>query len=364
MKKKIAIIINNDIGLYNFRKELLERLIQKKYKVIILLPKGEKIKDLQRMGCIFEELYIDRRGTNPFKDLKLLMELRKKVIKIRPDIILTYTIKPNIYGGIISQLLGIPYIANITGLGSVLENPGILQKIAVWMYRVALKNANCVFCQNKENFLFVKNKGLTKKKVRLLPGSGVNLQNFFLQEYPPDGILKFVFVSRIMKEKGINEYLEAATKIKQKYPDTQFHICGFCEEEFTEKLEKFQLEEIVEYHGMVSDIGQILKDMHCVILPSYHEGMSNALLEGAATGRPLIASDIPGCRECLQNQKSGFLVKPRDARDLTEKIEQFIQISYAEKKKMGLASRIWVEQHFDRDKVVDTYIQEIQGGIA
>lgn len=362
MKKKIAIITNNDVGLYNFRKELLEKLIQENFEVVILLPKGEKIPELQEMGCIFQELHIDRRGTNPIRDFKLLVGIRKKLIQIKPDIILTYTIKPNIYGGMVARLLHIPYIANITGLGTALEKTGLLQFITVRMYRIALKKAVCIFCQNRENRKFLKNRKITAGKVRLLPGSGVNLQRFAFQEYPKEGILKFAFISRVMREKGIREYLEAAQAIQQKYPDTQFHICGFCEDEFENELKEMQRNKTIEYHGMVSDIQHVLKDMYCVVLPSYHEGMSNALLEAAAAGRPLIASDVPGCRECLQDEKSGFLVKAKDTKDLTEKVEKFIRIPHDEKKEMGLASRKWVEQHFDRQQVVDAYMEEIRGG--
>ncbi len=364
MKKKIVIITNYDIGLYNFRRELLEKLLQEGHVVTILLPDGEKVKDMQIMGCIFEELEINRRGKNIIQDFKLFVGIVRKLMRIKPDIVLTYTVKPNIYGGMAARLLHIPYIANITGLGSALENSGLLQKITLRMYRTALKRAVCVFCQNKENLKFIKNRKVTRAKVRLLPGSGVNLRQYSLMEYPPDTGLKFVFVSRVMEEKGINEYIEAAKVIKQKYSDTQFHICGFCEEEFVERLEKLQREGIIEYHGMVRDIRQVLKDVHCVVLPSYHEGMSNALLEAAATGRPLIASDIPGCRECFKDREGGLLIKPKDAIDLERKIEEFIEIPYDEKKKMGLAARSLVEQHFNRDEVVDTYMKEIRGGRA
>lgn len=364
MKKKIAVIANNDLGLYNFRKELLERLLREGYAVTILLPDGEKVRDMQAMGCAFEELAVDRRGTNPFRDFKLFLGIIRKLMRIRPDTVLTYTVKPNIYGGMAARLLHIPYIANITGLGSALETPGLLQKITMRMYRTGLKKAGCVFCQNKENLRFVKRRKITGEKVRLLPGSGVNLRHFSLQAYPPDGTLEFVFVSRVMKEKGINEYLEAARMTRKKYPNTRFHICGFCEEEFAGRLKKLQAEGLIEYHGLVTDIRQVLKDMHCAVLPSYHEGMSNALLEAAATGRVLIASNIPGCRECLKDREGGFLVKPGDAGDLAKKMEKFIRIPYEGKRKMGLKARTWVEGHFDRNLVVDAYMQEIQDSLG
>lgn len=359
--KKVAVLANNDVGLYNFRKELLKSLVDEHYEVHLLLPYGERIEKLQEIGCIYYEVPIDRRGTNPVKDFKLFLRFRKLLREIKPDIVLTYTIKPNIYGGIAARFLKLPYIANITGLGSAMESPGVLQLLTIWLYRMGLKKAQCVFCQNQGNMKFVQEKKLVKDNVKLLPGSGVNIQDFSLQEYPDDTSVKFVFVARIMREKGAEEYFEAAEIIKNKYPQTEFHICGFCEEDYIEKLEELQNKEIVQYHGMLQDVKDVLKEMHCVVLPSYHEGMSNVLLEGAATGRPLIATDVPGCRECLRNEISGYLVKPQSVEDLVDKMESFLRISWDDKKKMGLEARDWVEKHFDRQQVINAYMSEIKG---
>lgn len=357
-------IANNDVGLYNFRKELLDSLIKEGYEVAILLPEGDRIAQLQSMGCAFYELPIDRRGTNPIKDFRLFIRIRKMLMQIQPDIVLTYTIKPNVYGGMSARMLHIPYVANITGLGTAVEYPGILQFITIHMYRIALKKAQCVFCQNAENMEFVKNRKLAGGIIRLLPGSGVNLQHFTYQEYPDDETLKFVFISRIMKEKGINEYLGAAEALKKKYPKIQFHICGFCEEEFEDRLKKLQQEEVIIYHGMIQDVRVVLKDMHCVVLPSYHEGMSNVLLEAAATGRPLIATDVAGCRECLEDGKSGFLVRAGSTEDLIDRMESFIKLSFDERMKMGLESRQRAERLFDRKQIIDIYMDEIKKGAA
>ena len=364
MKKKVAVLANNDVGLYNFRKELLKRLVDEDYKVYLLLPYGERVEKLKEMGCIYYEVPIDRRGTNPVKDLKLLVRFRKLLSEIKPDIVLTYTIKPNIYGGIAARTLKMPYIANITGLGTAMEKPGMLQLLTRWLYCMGLKRAQCVFCQNQRNMEFIQEKKIAGKSLKLLPGSGVNLQEFALQEYPIDSSIKFVFVARVMKEKGADEFLQAAEIIRKKYPQTEFHICGFCEEDYIERLEELQNKEVVHYHGMVQNVKDILREMHCVVLPSYHEGMSNVLLESAATGRPLIATDIPGCRECIQNEISGYLVAPRNVEDLTGKIEKFLQIAWDNKKKMGLEARRWVERYFDRQQVIEAYMSEIKGEIG
>lgn len=359
--KKIAVLANNDVGLYNFRKELLKSFVDENYEVYLLLPYGERVEKLKEIGCIYYEVPIDRRGTNPVKDFKLFLRFRKLLSEIKPDIVLTYTIKPNIYGGLAARTLKLPYIANITGLGSAMESPGILQLLTIWLYRIGLKSAQCVFCQNQGNLEFIQEKKLVQNSIKLLPGSGVNLQDFSFQDYPDDTTVKFIFVARIMREKGADEYFQAAEIIRKKYPQTEFHVCGFCEEDYKEKLEELQNKEIVQYHGMVQNMKDILKEMHCVVLPSYHEGMSNVLLEGAATGRPLITTDIPGCRECLQNEISGYLVEPQSAEDLTDKIEKFLEISWENKKKMGLEARNWVEKHFDRQRVIDAYMGEIRG---
>lgn len=360
--KKVAVLANNDVGLYNFRKELLKKLIDERYEVHLLLPYGERVEKLREMGCVYHEVPIDRRGTDPVKDFRLFLRFRKLLSEIKPDIVLTYTIKPNIYGGLAARMLKLPYVANITGLGSAMEKPGMIQMLAIWLYRIGLKRAQCVFCQNQENLEFIKEKRIAKDNIKLLPGSGVNLQDFSLQEYPDDTSVKFVFIARIMREKGADEYFQAAEIIRKKYPQTEFHICGFCEENYIEKLEKLQNKGIIQYHGMVQNIKEVLKEMHCVVLPSsYHEGMSNVLLEGAATGRPLIATDVPGCRECLRNEISGYLVKPQSVEDLVDKMERFLRISWDNKKKMGLEARDWVEKYFDRQQVINAYMSEIKG---
>lgn len=237
--KEVVILSNHHAYTYNFRKEIIERLLEENYKIYIVLPYGEKVELLKEMGCEFIDLPLDRRGMNPLKDLKLLYNYFKIIKKIRPSAILSYTIKPNVYGGIVSRILKIPFFPNITGLGTAFEKESVLQKILITMYRVAYKNADCIFFQNKENQDFFKQKNISIRKSKLIPGSGVNTEYFSLLPYPNSETIEFVFISRIMKEKGIDQYLEAATYIKGKYPNTQFHVLGFCEEDYEEKLSYF-----------------------------------------------------------------------------------------------------------------------------
>lgn len=366
---KILILANNDVGLYKFRKELIEELLNpgcyisgrsdKPCKVFIALPDGVFIPELKNLGCIFINTPIDRRGTNPKTDLKLLIHYRYILKKIKPNIVLGYTIKPNIYGGIACAEKNIPYICNITGLGTAIENKGVIQKITLLLYKIALKKAKYVFFQNQSNMEFFCKKHICIGKYDVLPGSGVNIKSLLLQTYPK-GKLKFVFVGRLMKEKGIEEYLYAAKKIKRKYSDTEFHICGFCEEEYLQRIKELQEKNIVIYHGMVSDMEAIYREMSCIVLPSYHEGMSNVLLEAAATGRPAIASRISGCKEIIEHEKTGYLFERKNIEQLCEMIEKFLHLSYEEKTAMGLAARKKVEKSFDRTIIVKKYLEVVK----
>lgn len=350
---------NHDVVIYNFRHEIIERLLQDGYKVGVVLPYGEKVELLKKEGCFFFETKVDRRGTSIWKDAKLFFTYYKLLRQEKPDIILTYTIKPNIYGSLAAGIQKIPCIVNITGLGSAVENEGIMKKISLSLYKLALRNVNYVFFQNQSNRnLFIK-RHICVGKHDLLPGSGVNVKRQSLQKYP-EGKTKFVFVGRLMREKGIEEYLYAARVMKQNYPDTEFHICGFCEEAYLQKVKELQEKKIVTYHGMVQDMRDIYREMSCIVLPSYHEGMSNVLLEAAATGRPGIASRIPGCEEIIEHGKTGYLFERKSREQLCETIEKFLCLSYEERANMGLAARRKMEKDFDRKIIVNKYMDVIK----
>jgi glycosyltransferase involved in cell wall biosynthesis len=359
VNKKILFLVNHDVAIYNFRLELVERLLKDGYEVYISSPYGERIDDLVKLGCKYLPVEIDRHGINPLYEIKLLQYYKNIIRKISPIVVLSYTIKPNIYGGMAAKSLKTPLIANITGLGIAVENKGLLQKFILLLYRFAFHGAYCIIFQNKENKQFFIDHNLKLKNTLLLPGSGVNLEHFAMIPYPESSATEFVFISRIMKEKGIEEYLSAAKQIKQKYPNTKFHICGFCDGAYENILSEYEKKDIIIYHGMVRDIREILKNTHCTILPSYFEGMSNALLESAASGRPVIASNISGCKETFVENLSGFSVKARDAEDLANKIEKFINLSYEEKKMMGQNSRNKMEKEFDRQIIVEEYMKQI-----
>ena len=358
---KVMIFANNDIGLYKFRKELIEKLVQDN-EVIMCLPNGEYIKDLKKLGAKFIPCtLLERHGTNPIKELKLLSWYKKILRKYRPDIVFTYTIKPNVYGGMACASLKIPYVVNVTGLGTAVEKSGLMQIITVNLYKLGVRKAQKVFFQNTENRDFMINKGVIKGAYDLLPGSGVNLSNYTVSEYPTGNTVDFVFVSRIMKEKGIDQYLDAAKVIRKKYPETRFHICGFCEQAYEEELRKSDKDGVIIYHGLVKDMAAIYQQMSCTIHPTYYpEGLSNVLLESAASGRPIITTNRSGCREVVDNGVNGYVVEEKNSKDLIEKIEMFLSKSVEERKQMGLAGRRKVEKEFDRQIVIDKYLSEVQ----
>lgn len=357
---KILILANYDLGLYKFRKELIQELL-KKHEVYISLPNGEYVSNLVEIGCKFINTPINRRGTNPISDYKLLLDYINIIKKIKPTVVLTYTIKPNIYGGIACRLIKTPYITNVTGLGTAVEEVSLLQTITVFLYKVALKKANTIFFQNSENKdFFIENK-IVNENIKLIPGSGVNLKYFRSMEYPNADTTEFVFISRIMKEKGIEQYLDAAEYIRNKYPDTRFHICGFCEQDYEDTLNELNENGIIIYHGLVRDVREIIKNTHCTIHPTYYpEGLSNVLLESSACARPIITTNRSGCREVVDNGINGYIVEQKNSQDLIDKIESFLKLSHKEKKNMGLSGRKKVEREFDRQIVVEAYIEELE----
>ena len=358
--RKILVISNVTSGLYNFRYELIQRLVQE-FEVFIMANDNGRADEFTKLGCTFIETGFDRHSINPVKEVKLFSMYIKLIRNVRPDIVLTYTIKPNIYAGMVCALLGIPYIANITGLGTAVEKGGIIQKIAIILYKIGLRRAQMVFFQNSENRDFMLNHGIIKGAYGTIPGSGVNLQKYKPLEYPNGETTDFVFIGRIMKEKGIDQYIDAAKYIRGKYPQTRFHICGAFEENYGEQIKEFQDSGIILYHGVVKDMISLYQIASCTIHPSYYpEGLSNVLLESCACARPIITTNRAGCREVVDDGVNGFICKQKDSEDLIKQIEKFIALPYEKKKQMGLAGRAKVEKKFDRNIVVEAYLKEIE----
>lgn len=357
---KIVFIGNTDFAIYNYRYEFLKRLISDGHSVTVITPEGQYVQEMKEMGCDYYEVAIDRHGTNPIKDLKVIKIYKKLFKQITPDYVLSYTIKPNIYGAIACKKLGIPCIPNVTGLGTAVENKGWKQKLTLMLYKIAFKKVKTIFFQNAENMQFFIDHALYPEKHKLLPGSGVNLERFALMEYPSDETVNFVFVSRLMKEKGIEQYLDAAEVITAKHPNARFHICGFCEKEYEDRLGAITQNPQVIYHGMVKDMVEVLREMHCTVHPTFYpEGLSNVLLESLSTGRPIITTDRAGCREVVEDGVNGYIVKQQDSADLIEKIEKFLSLTNDERRELGLAGRAKVEREFDRQIIIEKYLEEM-----
>lgn len=359
--KSILILTNNIGGLHSFRKEVVKAALDAGYDVYISEPDDdERVNYFKEIGCHIIKTVFDRRGMNPLADMKLMFQYRKLMKQLRPLVVLSYTIKPNVYGGIACRLTGTPQLANVTGLGDAIENGGWLQKLTVGLYKYGIGKSKRVFFQNQANRDFCLKHGVADDKSIVLPGSGVNLTYHSYQEYPADGIIKFLFVARLLKDKGTDEFFEMAQTIKAKYPQTEFQILGWVEGDYKQQLDCLVKEGVVNYLGSTSDVRPFLKDVHCNIMPSYHEGLSNVNLESAANGRPVITTDVPGCRETVDEGVSGFLVKVKDAQSLIEGVEKFLSLSYEQKKQMGMEGRKKVEREFDRQMVIDAYMKEIK----
>lgn len=363
---KVIILTNNCGGLISFRKEVLEALVQNNYEVVVIAPPSSDIElkkeqEIKEIGCrIINSKNLARRGMNPMKDLALLHEYYKILKREKPEVVLTYTIKPNVYGGLACSWLGIPYIVNITGLGTAVDNPGALQKLTVILYKLALRKAVCIFFQNTGNENFFRKYNINNSKHRLIPGSGVNIAKHSPQPYGSVGPAKFYFVSRLMKQKGIEEYFAAAEHFKKDNKNLEFHILGRCEENYEERLKDLENKGLIIYHGLQGDVRPFYKDASCLIHPTFYpEGMSNVVLEAASTARPVITTRRHGCMEAVEEGVTGFLFEERDTQGLITQINKFLAMSIEERAEMGRKARLKMEREFDRQIVVETYLDEI-----
>lgn len=365
-RKKYMIFTNHSYMLWQFRRELIQALLEKG-SVILVMPFVGHEYDFRGLGCKCINIRLDRRGINPKTDIALFKRYLKLLKQEHPDMVVTYSIKPNIYGGFACEKSGIPYCSNVQGLGTAFQKRGLAQVVGL-MYMVALKNAKTVFFENKSNaYEFIYRRIVGKERVKVLNGAGVNLEYFAYKEYPnEENGIHILYLGRIMREKGIDELFQAAKQIKKKYGDRLiFDLVGFFEDEYKDTVEKLVKEGVIVFHGFQEDPRPYYEKAHCVVLPSYHEGMSNVLLEAAATGRCIIASDIPGCREAVEDGVSGYLVKVRDNEDLTDKIELFLEgddvISAEKRRNMGWRGRIRMQKRFDKKRVVAESVRGIEG---
>lgn len=361
--KKAVMLINDTTYAFNLRGAIIEKLINEKFEVVIVGQLIEHQDKLKTMGARLIGVETGRHGTNPFSDLHLMHTYKKILKNEKPNIVLTYNIKPNVYGGMVCQKLKIPYFPNITGLGTPVENPGKLQKLTILLYKLGVAGGTCVFFQNEDNKKFFEQHHMLKKgtKTRVLPGSGVDLKEHPMLPWTDDGKLHFLFAARVMKEKGIDLFLAAAHKFANK--DVIFDICGICDDEHYKTI--LNNEKCAVYHGEQRDMTPFYKQCSCFLYPSYYpEGMSNVLLEAVASGRPVIAANRAGCRETLDDGITGFLVPINNESAVIDATNKIIKMNSNERKSMGQRGSMKIRKEFDRQLVVDAYWEEIQKALG
>ena len=362
---KILILANHYLTLRVFRRELIQKLSES-HEVVISIPDDEQeyMDELRSFGARLVYLKnMDRRAINPVEDLKLIREYNQLLKSEKPDKVITYTIKCNIYGALACKLQKIPCYSNVTGLGTAFNNGGMLKLITSKMYKFSMNKVEKVFFENVGNEKTVLDMKIFRpEQTYVLNGAGVNLDRFCFTDYPEDnGNISFLFFARIMKEKGVDELFYAIEKLSSEYDNLSFDFIGIYEDEYESKVKELESKGLIKYHGFQKDVVPFIQKCNCVVLPSYHEGMANTLLESASVGRPIITSDIHGCMESVVDGKSGLLAKVQNKDDLYLKIKEFIELPYEEKVCMGMAARKHMEENFDKNAVVDETIREIIG---
>lgn len=358
MKNTILVLANNSDGLYGFRKDLLEE-IAKTSDVYISVPDNGYFEELKKIGCEIIETAVDRRGINPVTDLKLMMRYRKLMKQVKPALVITYTIKPNIYGGTVCRMKKIPYTVNITGLGTAFQKKGVLRKLVTTMYKTALKRAVTVFFENSGNMqTLLEERIVRSEQCCLLNGAGVNTEHYAYTPYPAeDSPVKFLFIGRVMREKGVDELFTAMQRLREDGINCTLDVLGGYEENYAEKIKECTAEGWLNYHGYQKDVRPFIATSHCFVLPSYHEGMANTNLECAAMGRPIITSNIHGCKEAVIDGESGFLCEVQNADSLYECMRRFCELSQSKREQMGKVGRAHMIECFDKKEIVKNTIE-------
>ena len=364
-------MLNSSWNVYNFRLSLITSLQKKGYHITVIAPKDAYSEKLITHGCDFEDVPMDSRGINPVRDIVLIWALYKAYKKLRPDVVLHYTVKPNIYGTIAASMLRIPMINNVCGLGTVFLKSGLVSLIATSLYKIAFHFPNKVFFQNEDDLaLFIRKKLIRSEITDLIPGSGIDLDKFKPEETPDNQgtsakPFTFLVISRLIYDKGIMEYVEAINILKEKGINARFQLLGAKDPVHKrgiplEVIDKWINEGLIEYLGTTEDVRPIISNSDCVVLPSYREGMPRTLLEAASFEKPIITTNTPGCRHVVKNHLNGYLCEVRDAHDLAEKMYTIYHKSDEERTNMGKAGRLLVKEKYDEKIVIDRYIHSIE----
>jgi glycosyltransferase involved in cell wall biosynthesis len=372
-RPRILLSINTAWNVYNFRANLVRALIKQRYEVVAAAPPDAYSARLGELGCRYVPLPIDSKGASPLQDMQLMGRYWRLLRGERPDVFLGYTIKPNVYGSLIAHILGIPVVNNIAGLGTAFIKDTWLTRLAKALYRTALRRSHTVFFQNDDDRqFFISEKIVRRRQTRLVPGSGIDLSRFSLNENArriEGEPFRFLLVARLLWDKGVGEYVEAARIVRRHAPKARFQLLGFLDVENRtavprSTVNRWSTEGIVEYLGVTDDVRPVLAAADCIVLPSYREGTPRSLLEAAASGRPVIATDVPGCRQVVEDAVNGYLCNPRDSKDLAEKMLKMICLSNEERRAMGRAGRLKMEQEFDERIVITRYLEVIEQLLA
>ena len=358
-----VIAANSGWNILNFRKPLVDALLGSGWRVIALAAEDGSGAQIRSLGAEFVPIAIDSSGTSVLRDARLLRDYRRFLRDVRPDVFLAFTIKPNIYGSLAAAGLGIRVVNNISGLGSAFLRPGPLNAFVRGLYRLALRRSECVFFQNPHDLeLFVAGRLVRPSLAKLVPGSGIDLEHF----QPADergsdgGRFRFLFVGRLLRDKGLVEYAEAARLLRQQWPMAEFAILGSAGSDNPSavpiaEVERWQAQGLVSYFGETDDVRPFIAQADCIVLPSYREGLPRSLLEAAAMGRPMIASDVPGCSAVVDHGKTGLLCAARSPQSLADAMDVMLRLDGAERTAMGRCARQKVEQEFDQALVVRAY---------
>lgn len=363
---KIVFSSNISWSIYNFRLNLLKSLQKEGHEIFTVAFKDEYSEKLLEEGFHFESINLNNNSTNPVKDLKTLYDYYKIYKKLKPDVICHNAIKPNIYGTIAAGMLDIPVINNISGLGTLFIKKSFSTKIAKLLYRFSQRKASKIFFQNQDDLnLFIENKLVDKSRTQLISGSGVDTSRFMPNEgSKEDGGFQFLFIGRLIYDKGIREYIEAVKLLKRKYSNTIFNVVGPLYENNASAISKETLDSWIKngeivYLGQTDYVEKVMKIVDCIVLPSYREGLSKVLIEASSMGLPIVTTDVPGCRDVIVNNETGFLCEVKNSKDLADKMEKMLLLPYEKRKEMGVKARKRAISLFDKNIIIDHYKQAI-----
>jgi glycosyltransferase involved in cell wall biosynthesis len=363
---KVVIALNTAWNAVNFREGLLRALVADGHEVVVVAPHDGYASRIAEFSCRYVPLPMDNKGANPLRDLLLLFQFYRLLRYEKPDVFLGYTVKPNVYGSLAAHVLGVPVINNIAGLGAVFIKQNWLTSVVQRLYRLALSRSRYVFFQNRDDCQLFIDSGLVRlEATALLPGSGIDLQKFCFSPVTEEPHkFRFLLIARMLWDKGVGEFVEAAKMVRERWPNIECCLLGFLDVQNPAAISRSQMNEWVAegsvlYLGVSDDVRSEIRNADCMVLPSYREGTPRSLLEGAAIGRPIITTDAVGCREVVDDGKNGFLCKVRDAHDLAEKMEQMLLLNEESRYAMSMYGRQKMEREFDEKIVINSYLKAI-----